>query len=55
VNNSYDNYKTIKVSDLPSVYNLKADTDKEKRTADVTWETYNSSAVTSYYVYWWVE
>ena len=55
VNNSYDNYKTIKVSDLPSVYNLKADTDKENRTADVTWETYNSSVVTSYYVYWWVE
>lgn len=56
VNNSYENFKTIKVSDLPSVYNLKVDkTDNKLRTADISWETYNSAVVNSYYVYWWID
>ena len=52
---SYDNYKTITVSDVPSVYNVKVDTDSEAKTADVSWETTNSSVVTSYLIDWRVE
>jgi hypothetical protein len=49
---SYDNYKTITVSDKPSVYDVKVDTNAETKTADVSWKTTNSSIVTSYLIDW---
>ena len=52
---SYDNYKTITVSDKPSVYDVKVDTNAETKTADVSWKTTNSSIVTSYLIDWRVE
>ena len=52
---SYDNYKTITVADVPSVYDIKVDTNAEAKTADVSWETTNSSMVTSYLIDWRVE
>ena len=52
VNKTYDNYKTIIVSDVPVVSNVKIDTDVEEKTAEISWD---SSQASSYLIDWWVE
>ena len=52
---TYDNYKTITVSDIPSIYNVKVDTNSEAKTADISWDVTNSSIVTSYLIEWRTE
>ena len=55
VEESYDNLKTIFVSDIPRIDNLKATVDVENKLADITWDAINDSIISSYYVDWWVE
>ncbi len=55
VNKSYDKYKTITVSGLPSVDNVKVDTDVEEKSAEISWDVSDISMVSSYSIDWWVE
>lgn len=50
VHQSYDNYKTISVSDVPYVDNVKVQTDIETQSADVSWEVFNGSNISSYLI-----
>ena len=52
VNKTYDNYKTITVSDVPFISNVKVDTNLEEKTAEISWDT---SEASSYLIDWWVE
>ena len=52
VNKTYDNYKTITVSDVPFISNVKVDTNVEEKTAEISWDT---SEASSYLIDWWVE
>jgi hypothetical protein len=55
VNESFDNYKTISVSDVPNILDVKVDTNSEEKSAKVSWDVSNKSAVLSYLIDWWVE
>ena len=50
INQSYNNYKSIYVSDLPSVYNIKVETNYELKTANISWESPNNSTSSSYLI-----
>ena len=52
VNKSYKNYKTITVSDVPSINNIKIDTNVEEKTAKISWD---STEASSYLIDWWIE
>ena len=54
-NQTYDNYKTITVSDLPSIDNVKVDTNVEEQTAEISWDISDNTMVSSYLIDWWVE
>ena len=47
--------KTIKVSDLPFIDNVKIDTDVDAQTAEISWDVSNSTIASSYLIDWWVE
>ena len=49
INRSYDNYKSITVSDSPSISNIKINTDPETKTAEISWDAPNNS-VSSYLI-----
>ena len=55
VSKTYDNYKTIKVSDLPFIDNVKIDTDVDAQTVEISWDVSNSTIASSYLIDWWVE
>ncbi len=55
VNESYDNYKIITVSDLPTILNVDIDTDAEEKSASLMWDVSNKSIVSSYLVDWRIE
>ena len=50
IHQSYDNYKTISVSDVPYVDNVKVKTDIETQSADVSWEVLNGSNISAYLI-----
>jgi len=52
---SYENYKTITVSDIPVIFNENVETDIEWKIADVSWEVTNSGVVSSYLLDRWDE
>ena len=55
VNETYENYKTITVWDVPNISNVEVNTDIDEKTADISWEVSNKSIVSSYLIDWWVE
>ena len=55
VNKSFDNYKTITVSDLPAINNIKIDTDADAQKAEISWDVSDKTMVSSYLIDWWVE
>lgn len=50
VNESYENYKTITVSDVPNVLNINIDTNIDEKSANISWDTSNKSIVSSYLI-----
>lgn len=55
INESYDNYKTITVSDVPSISDIDIKTDIENKSANITRNTSNQSIVSSYLIEWRIE
>ena len=55
INKSYPNYKSITVSDSPSVENIQVNTDVETKTADISREISDKSIMASYLIDWRVE
>ena len=55
VNNSYENYKTIKVADVPSIYDTQIETSTEMKTANISWKVTDESIVSSYLINYRVE
>ena len=55
VNESYDDYKTIIVSDSPTIDDITVDTSFEWKSAIVSWRVSDQSVVSSYLVEWWVD
>ena len=55
VNESYENYKTITVWDVPNISNIEVNTNIDEKSADISWEVSNKSIVSSYLIDWWIE
>ena len=53
-NNSYRNYKSITVSDSPSVNNIKINTNAQEKTANISRDAPNTS-ISSYLIDWRIE
>ena len=55
VNQSYDNYKTIHVSNIPVVTWVVAKTNSREQTADISWDVIDGSVVVGYQVKRWID
>ena len=55
VNQSYDNYKSINVSNIPVVTWIVAKTNSREQTADISWDVIDGSVVVWYQVKRWID
>ena len=55
INESYDNYKTIYVSDFPSISDINIDTNAEEKSATISWDISNKTIIYSYLIDWRIE
>ena len=55
VNESFNNYKTITVSDIPNISDININTNIEEKSASISWNVSNESIVSSYLIDWRIE